>query len=191
MLDATTKQRQVLSAALRTFGRYGYRRTSMELIAQAAQVSRPALYQHFRNKQDVFRAMTAQMVDGLIDAAELARRSEGTVADRLEGVLSVKIEFVAGTVDAEFRSEILADAEKIAGDLVQSFKDRLHAVVSALLTESSVELDLVGAEFRADDVAHLLLDAVVGIVQEDAAPDVLDKRLRDLVHLTIRGLTSR
>jgi AcrR family transcriptional regulator len=163
----------------------------MELIAQAAGVSRPALYQHFRNKQDVFRAMTAQMVDGLLDAAELARHSDEAVADRLQGVLSVKMEFVAGAVDAEFRSEILDDAEKVAGDLIQSFKDRLHAVVSVVLTESSDELDLVGSAFAADDMAHLLLDAVVGIVQEDAASDVLTKRLRDLVDLTIRGLTSR
>ncbi|PWI04698.1 hypothetical protein DIZ27_43730 [Streptomyces sp. NWU339] len=35
----------MLSAAFRVFGGYGYRRSSMDLMAQAARMSRPAVYQ--------------------------------------------------------------------------------------------------------------------------------------------------
>ncbi|MER5996883.1 TetR family transcriptional regulator [Streptomyces viridosporus] len=35
----------IVSAALRVFGRYGYRRSPMELMAQAARMPRPAVYQ--------------------------------------------------------------------------------------------------------------------------------------------------
>jgi len=189
---ASVKQQQILSAALRTFGRYGYRRTSMELIAQAADVSRPALYQYFRGKADVFRAMTAQLLDGLIAAAELADQAEdSSVAERLAGVLSVKLEFVVGTVDVQFRSEILTDAEQVAGDLLASFKDRWQAVIERCLESSADELDLLATQLSAHDAACLLIDAVAGIVQEAAQPEILDKRLRDLVDLTVRGLSSK
>jgi AcrR family transcriptional regulator len=189
---ASVKQQQILSAALRTFGRYGYRRTSMELIAQAADVSRPALYQYFRGKADVFRAMTAQLLDGLIAAAELADQAEdSSVAERLAGVLSVKLEFVVGTVDVQFRSEILTDAEQVAGDLLASFKDRWQAVIERCLESSADELDLLSTQLSAHDAACLLIDAVAGIVQEAAQPETLDKRLRDLVDLTVRGLSSK
>lgn len=192
MLEATSaKQQQILSAALRTFGRYGYRRTSMELIAQAADASRPALYQYFRGKADVFRAMTAHLLDGLIAAAESAGRAEdSSVAERLTGVLAVKLEFVVGTVDVQFRSEILTDAEKVAGDLLVSFKDRWQAVIERCLESSADELDLLATRLSAHDAACLLMDAVSGIVQEAAPPGVLDKRLRDLVALTVRGLSG-
>lgn len=189
---ASVKQQQILSAALRTFGRYGYRRTSMELIAQAADVSRPALYQYFRGKADVFRAMTAQLLDGLIAAAELAEQAEdSSVAERLAGVLSVKLEFVVGTVDVQFRSEILTDAEQVAGDLLTSFKDRWQAVIERCLESSADELDLLATQLSAHDTACLLIDAVSGIVQEAAQAETLDKRLRDLVDLTVRGLSSK
>jgi AcrR family transcriptional regulator len=195
MLDPSerplSRQEQILAAALRTFGRYGYRRTSMELIAQAADVSRPALYQHFRGKEDVFRAMTAELVEELVGAAQAARAAGGPVGERLHAVLSVKTGFLTGTVDAAFRSEVVADAERVAGDLLESFKSRLAGVITALLRSAADELDLVDRDISADDVAALLLDAVVGIAQEDAGPEVLDKRLRDLVHLTLRGLTGR
>jgi TetR/AcrR family transcriptional regulator len=187
---ASGKQQQILSGALRTFGRYGYRRTSMELIAKAADVSRPALYQYFRGKEDVFRAMAGQMLDGLIAAAELAEQADGSVSERLFGVLSVKLEFVVGTVDVQYRTEILNDAEQIAGDLLTAFKDQWLSVIERCLASSSDELDLVGTVLSAHDTACLLLDAVVGIVQEDADPNTLNKRLRDLVDLTARGLSS-
>jgi AcrR family transcriptional regulator len=191
-LDVTSaKQQQILSGALRAFGRYGYRRTSMELIANAANVSRPTVYQYFRGKEDVFRAMAGQLLEGLLEAADMAEKAEGSIGDRLFGVLSVKLEFVVDTVDLQFRGEILGDAEQVAGDLLVSFKDRLLAVIEACLLSVPEELDLVGTALSAHDAARLLLDAVVGIQQEDADREVLAKRLRDLVDLTVRGLSSR
>lgn len=188
MLETTrTKQVHILSAALRTFGRYGYRRTSMEAIAQAAQVSRPALYQHFRNKKDVFRAMTGQLLDTAIEAAEAALRSDRDARERLFDILSLKVEFVSGTVDAQFRSELLADAQEIAGDLLEAHDRRTISVIGALLS-SAEELDLDGAEFPVEATAALLRDAVIGISQENAPADVLTERLHHLVELTFRGL---
>lgn len=51
--DADEKRARILNAALSVFSLYGVRRASMEDIAKAAQMSRAALYQHFRNKEDI------------------------------------------------------------------------------------------------------------------------------------------
>ena len=50
------KREQILESAVEVFGRYGFKRCSMEDIAEAAGMSRPALYQHFKNKGEIFRA---------------------------------------------------------------------------------------------------------------------------------------
>ncbi|MCT9933768.1 TetR/AcrR family transcriptional regulator [Planotetraspora sp. A-T 1434] len=39
MSDAREQREQIIAAALGIFGRYGYRRTSMDLIAQATRMS--------------------------------------------------------------------------------------------------------------------------------------------------------
>lgn len=187
--EMAAKRDQILASALGVFGRYGYKRTSMDLIAQAAGVSRPALYQHFNGKADVFRAAADRMLDELIAAAEAGGRSATEVADRLYGALVVKLDFFVGTVEAEFRSEMVVEAGTIAAEVMASFKQRHLAVVQTVLTSAADELDLLGTALPAHDAAALLLDALNGISQDSAPPEILHARLRQLVELTVRGLT--
>lgn len=189
-ITRSAKQDQIIAAATTVFGRYGYRRSSMELIAQAAGVSRPALYQHFSGKEDVFRAMGAQMLDGVNLAAEMAAKSDGTVAERLYGALSIKLELVIGTVDAEFRSELLTEAGVVASDLMASFKERFVTVVEDLLVSAREELGLLDVVLPARDCALLLLDAVTGITQEEPSLETAKQRLRQLVDLIVRSLSG-
>ena len=59
----------VLAAALDTFARYGYRKTSMEDVARAAAISRPGLYLLFGSKQELFTAAVTQALDQSLAAA--------------------------------------------------------------------------------------------------------------------------
>jgi AcrR family transcriptional regulator len=184
------KRDQIIAAAVKVFGRYSYKRSSMELIAQATGVSRPTIYQYFSSKEDVFRAMGAQMLDEVILAAETVSRSDAAVAERLYGALSVKLNLVVGTMDAELRSELLTEAGALAADLMASFKKRYVTLIEDLLASASAELDLLGKVLSAHDCAVLLLDAVTGITQEEASAETAQLRLRQLVDLTIRSLAS-
>jgi AcrR family transcriptional regulator len=51
------RQKAILAAAFEVFRLYGFRRTSMEDIAQAAGMSRAAIYLHYRNKEDIFQSL--------------------------------------------------------------------------------------------------------------------------------------
>ena len=51
------KKHQILQAATEVFGTYGYKKTSMQDIADALDISRPALYQYYKNKEAVFLAL--------------------------------------------------------------------------------------------------------------------------------------
>ena len=54
------KKTKILTAALSVFLRYGYRRVNMNDIAEAAGISRPALYILFRNKEEIFAGVILQ-----------------------------------------------------------------------------------------------------------------------------------
>jgi AcrR family transcriptional regulator len=51
------KRDSVLYAARNTFLRYGYKRVTMKDIAEAAGISRPALYLVFNSKEEVFKGV--------------------------------------------------------------------------------------------------------------------------------------
>ena len=61
--DARTKEgtsakpKAIVLAALELFTRYGYRRTSIDDIARAAQVAKRTVYLHFENKAALFLAI--------------------------------------------------------------------------------------------------------------------------------------
>ncbi|MEV6862886.1 helix-turn-helix domain-containing protein [Streptosporangium subroseum] len=98
------KRTQIVDATLGVFGRYGYQRTSMDLIARAAHMSRPAVYLHFGGKEEVFQAVAQKSAGDIVATAEAARHSGRPVADRLYDVLAIKVDLFTGAVEAEFRA---------------------------------------------------------------------------------------
>jgi AcrR family transcriptional regulator len=54
-------RRSILDAALTVFGERGYHDTRVELITEAAGCSRPAFYQYFSSKEEIFWALTRHM----------------------------------------------------------------------------------------------------------------------------------
>src|ERR1700751_6298997 len=58
----STRRDQVVQAAIGVFLRYGYARTTMADIAQAAGLSRPTLYLEFPDQDEIFHAVVDAMV---------------------------------------------------------------------------------------------------------------------------------
>ena len=62
-------RRGLLEGAARAFADNGLRRSTMQSIAAAAGVAKATLYNHFRTKDDVARALLAVELDRLTDLA--------------------------------------------------------------------------------------------------------------------------
>jgi len=56
-------KKEVMEAAFRVWGREFYNRTSLSQVARELNVSKPALYRHFRNKKALLEAMTRYFFD--------------------------------------------------------------------------------------------------------------------------------
>lgn len=69
--DALETRNQLLDAAEKVFFEKGFSQTSLMDIAEAAGLSRGAIYWHFKNKSDLFEAMADRVrlpLENLIDA---------------------------------------------------------------------------------------------------------------------------
>lgn len=66
----TDTQRRILEGALAVFGEVGFSDARVELIADAAGCSRPAFYQYFSSKDDVFWVLAAELGREMVALAE-------------------------------------------------------------------------------------------------------------------------
>jgi TetR/AcrR family acrAB operon transcriptional repressor len=83
--EAQQTRRRIMSAALRTFNRRGISRTTLEHIAEAAGVTRGAIYHHFADKQALLAAIREDVALPIIDRADFTLLSD-RASDPLERV---------------------------------------------------------------------------------------------------------
>src|SRR3954454_12328632 len=79
--DSARRERG-LAAALEVFGRYGFRKASMDEIARSADISRQGLYLHFANKEALFRAAVRQELDTALGDASRRLDEDGVGLDQ-------------------------------------------------------------------------------------------------------------
>ena len=64
--DAVGSRQRIIESATQLFVQVGYKGTSMKAIADAVDISPPALYWHFNSKQDLFLASMESLLDQFV-----------------------------------------------------------------------------------------------------------------------------
>jgi TetR/AcrR family transcriptional regulator len=196
MAELTEERRErFLRAAVGCFARHGYRRTSMDVIAQAADVSRPALYQYFRNKEEIFRAAVGWGLEKVAERAEAEAGTPGDAVERLAVILDLVLEMYTasgetGRPGGMFYAELVNETYARANDVWTAFEARLLTALRSVLERPGSRLDRGTAGVPPDDVAQLLLLGAKGIALHTASPGQGTLRVRQLVTLTVRGLAA-
>ncbi len=81
------REQQILDSAEELLSGVGYAAMTVADIAQAAGLTRAALYFYFGSKQDVLTALVARTVQTLTDKAGLARTDDRPVEDVIAGAV--------------------------------------------------------------------------------------------------------
>ena len=117
--NADARRAVILDAALRVFGQYGYRRTSMDDIAREAQIAKGTIYLSFASKEEVFQALSRSLSQQMLAGAEAARRRPGTTADKLAAMNAAWFGTYAETIRRSPHAAELLDAKhRLSADLV-------------------------------------------------------------------------
>ena len=80
-MPRAVRERQMMDAAVQTFGQRGYRAASMDDIAELAGVSKPLVYLYLNSKEDLFTACIRREAKALVKAVQ-AEMEPGLAADR-------------------------------------------------------------------------------------------------------------
>ena len=187
-----TSRERILDAAMEAFAEAGYRRASMDQVAEAAGLTRQAVYHYFKSKAELFRAS----VEALHESAREAEIEAGRTAEAAGKTLA---EILAAQVDARFRyivecleetsqpEELLSERQSQTRDLIQSFLEqnlKLHiATIERVCRAQGVKLK---GGMSAADLARAIQIAVSGFDDLRFKPSFLDD-LRRVVSLIVSG----
>lgn len=187
MTTNTQKNKQILDAALPVFCRYGFRKTSMRDIAEAAGISRAALYLHFKNKEDVFHSGSTRAHVEVMQKVEAALAAESNVVAKIEGALGA---FQLGLIEpisgSEHWQELFAANMTLAGDIAQEFRAKLLSLLEQALAHADAtgEIDLKAVDAQPAELANMIVSTMDGLKYTQG----VGSRLRDGIALFMRLL---
>ena len=86
------KRLSILTAARAEFLEAGFRDTSMDRVAERAQVSKRTVYNHFLSKEDLFKAIALQFVDEVRQAVSVVYDPLRSLEDQLCEIAEREVE---------------------------------------------------------------------------------------------------
>src|ERR1700730_8524002 len=192
--ESSAKPNAIVLAALELFARYGYRKTSIDDIAQAAQVAKRTVYLHFENKAAVFLAILEYLGGQVRQRCADAERMRGTPVDRLSGLLDA---YFGLAFELFSKSEHIPELEetfsKLArtriGDLNTEYEDRLARFLRSL--EKTGDIGGPPQGLTVDQIVYILVRAAES-AKHDAKVQgdrhALQQHLRKLATLGIAAM---
>jgi AcrR family transcriptional regulator len=163
--SGSAKPNAIVLAGLQLFTRYGYRKTSIDDIAQAAQVAKRTVYLHFENKAAVFLAILEYLGEQVRQRCAAAESAGGTAVDRLTGLLDA---YFGMGFELFSKSEHMPELEetfsKLArariGDLNTEYEDGLARFLRSL--QKTGEIGKPPQGLTVEQIVRILMRAAEG-----------------------------
>ncbi|WP_169086770.1 TetR/AcrR family transcriptional regulator [Paenibacillus sp. PL91] len=156
------KKLDIVATALEVFFKYGYKRVSMNEIAEAAGISRAGLYLYFKSKEEIFNAAIIHYGDILIEEIKKGLLYHKTTEDKIFYALEVWA--------------------------IRNFDDSLHSPEYKEITDSSYQFARVALDTSYGKLETLLASLLE--IYPIAAEGIPPMRLAQLVTGALRGFKT-
>ncbi|CAI8757874.1 TetR/AcrR family transcriptional regulator [Brevibacillus sp. IT-7CA2] len=157
---APSKKDQIANGALTAFAQLGYSETTMDAIAEMAQVAKGTLYYHFSTKEELFLYVIEKGVKMLIYHVDnVMQNEELSLEDRILNVLDEHLRFFSENQDLCFLllSAFSGDGQRdrMVGNLLGGYFSTMESHMLELQQQGYI---------RADIEIRTLASALFGMV---------------------------
>lgn len=185
---AEATRRAVLAAARSAFGANGYAQTSVDEIAEAALVTKGAVYHHFASKEALFRAVHAEVESEVQARAAAAMNPGESPIDQVVAAVNV---YLDAALEKETRRITLIDGVTVLGHEQEPTPDQQEVLDSV---RSFVATSVERGEIA--DVDPGLLTELIGglawlgglLIARAGDPDATRVALGKVLDMMLRGL---
>jgi AcrR family transcriptional regulator len=185
-MTSLTPRDRILQAAMTVFRRHGFRRSSIEETAEAAGLTRQALYHHFKSKEALFRAVIERVHEAALaagsTAAEQAERADRPLPDIVIALASARLKaIVASFAGSPHVEELFSEHLIQARDLYQHYAVLHDAQVAAAISSAVRRQKLkLAAGMTPAKLARFVELAIHGAKSAHPSMQPIDAFLRDV-----------
>src|SRR3981189_191885 len=154
-----TRER-ILVAAIQRFSRFGYRRTSINDVAEEAGLARATVYLYWRRKEDLFVAGLERFNGHSPNLAETAAAKKGSAAERMHAMVMAQYGATSDIVHGTASGHELFEANlQLGGTVVEECLAHGEEILTRLLHQGirDGEFDLHRSTARPADVARIIV----------------------------------
>jgi AcrR family transcriptional regulator len=179
-----TPRDRIIDAAMHVFRRHGFRRSSIEQAAEAAGLTRQALYHHFDSKEALFRAVIERLYQNSqvaeIAAADAKEKAGGSLADILVVQIAARLTHLIASLDGSPHvEELFSEHLGQSRDLYQKYAG-LYAAQGVATIERVCRKQKLTLRMPAGELWRCVEMAVNGTKSAYPKLQPLDSFLKDL-----------
>ena len=181
--DENVRYKRVIRAAEEMFKRIGFRAATMEMVAREANVAKATLYSHFKNKDELFSAVSARMTRTLRGGVETALANPGLSLDErlTEAIISkhrLIFTLMRGSAHA---ADLFSHTHAIAGDI---FAELDSAILGLLAVAMKGDPQIAPS---ADQLARALYFGSAQLASRCESTAAMERELRSFAVTYLAG----
>lgn len=182
------------------FARKGFRGATMKEIADGVNIKTPALYYHFRNKEDIYNSLIIDRYRQLRAAVVEKVKKESNVKDRISKLILTLIDFWVEhpRLPSILAQQVIWDADPTVNEIMPNFLIPMFNELVDLLDESELEeygfrdLDITLLVFNifGMTIFYFFTSPILTVLtgQESMAPDKVDGLKKEILKLVYEGI---
>lgn len=163
-----TRKQDILQAAFECFVQFGYSKTSLDLIAQKTGISRPLIYQHFKDKEDLFTCMIEERFTERYALAEQSLLSNSSKKEKLLKLVEIIVLKDWALISNSFNgAEFFSELFNILPVFEEKYRKKFIQMATSVL--------------QNEDLAEVFRFSLTGLTSDNPSMELLRKRINILV----------
>jgi AcrR family transcriptional regulator len=162
------RQAEILDHAAELFVRYGFRKTSVDDVARAADMSRQGVYFHYPTKEALFEATLGRLIERALSSCRDALSDDNLgLHDRLLNAFVA----MAGSTDLDATSELLEAAQARSMNTVANVDAEIIGELAKAIATPLAAAPWPDRGVSAHDLGQLLMNTSYGLKYQRVSYD--------------------
>ncbi len=185
---------QIVEVARKIFTRYGFRKTTMEEIAEATGKGKSSIYYYFKSKEEIFRAVVEKEAEELQEQLDRTIQKDNNPIDKLKTYMLFRLHHVRTVKNfyAALNEEYLSQMDFIL-EIRQRIDQEERLVVKKILEEGMNDgtFQLTSSEIGAIAIATMMKGLELPLLLSNEHKTDREELLDDLIRVLFYGMVKR